>query len=163
MENIFIWMHNTLGVSEETGGKILSSVAAVILTGLVRWTIIFFVHQKTEDSRTRYQWRKGSLAEKHLRHASGRLLTFTPHFAPVVYTSVEDCGVLITLRYLCEPRRRRDTSNAIWEDVLSGFAECDDIDFAYPTQRFYDNSAEGKGQEGVLHRVMIHAVPGGSN
>ncbi|HBH62641.1 MAG TPA: mechanosensitive ion channel protein MscS [Nitrospiraceae bacterium] len=300
MEHIFIWMHTTLGVSEDTSSRILSSVVAVILIGLVRWTIIFSVYQKTEDSRTRYRWRKGSLyilsiilvfivgriwyqgfrdvstylgllsagvaialkdvltnfagwlfifvrqpfqigdririgthmgdvidlrifqftimeigewvhadqhtgriihipngkifgepqinytrgwfeyiwdelpilvtfesnwqkakeilqaigrkhgeylgtlAQEHVRKASGKLLTFTPHLAPVVYTSVEDCGVLITLRYLCEPRRRRDTSNAIWEDVLSRFAECDDIDFAYPTQRFYDNSTEGK-------------------
>jgi hypothetical protein len=83
------------------------------------------------------------MAEKHIRQASGRLLTFTPHSAPVVYTAVEDCGVLLTVRYLCEPKSRRDTSNAIWEDVLSKFAECNDIDFAYPTQRFYDNSIEG--------------------
>ncbi|MEW6601041.1 MAG: mechanosensitive ion channel family protein [Nitrospirota bacterium] len=300
MENIFAWMHNTLGVSHETGGKILASVAAFILIGLIRWTIIFLVYRRTEDSRTRYRWRKGSLytlsiilvfivgriwfqgfqdvstylgllsagvaialrdvltnfagwlfiflrhpfqvgdrikigqhtgdvidtrifqftimeigewvhadqhtgriihipngkifsepqinysrgwfeyiwdelpvlvtfesnwrkakdilqaigrkhgeklsapAEKRLREASGKLITFTPHFAPVTYTSVEDCGVLLTVRYLCEPNRRRDTSNVIWEDILSAFAECDDIDFAYPTQRFYDNSTEGK-------------------
>ncbi|RJR17148.1 MAG: mechanosensitive ion channel family protein [Nitrospiraceae bacterium] len=300
MENIFIWMQSTLGVSGETGGKLLSSLAAIILTGLLRWIIIFIVYQKTEDSHTRYRWRKGSLytlsvilvfivgriwyegfrdvstylgllsagvaialrdvltnfagwififvrqpfqvgdrikighhtgdvidlrifqftimeigewvhadqhtgriihipngkifaepqinytrgwfeyiwdelpvlvtfesnwqrakeileeigrkhgghlgtlAEKHMRQASGRLLTFRPHSEPVVYTSVEDCGVLLTIRYLCEPRKRRNTSNAIWEDVLTGFAEYDDIDFAYPTQRFYDNAAEGK-------------------
>ena len=63
---------------------------------------------------------------------------------PTVYTSVEDSGVLLTLRYLCEPRKRRDTEQAIWEDVLTEFSRCDDIDFAYPTQRFYDNILEGK-------------------
>jgi len=61
-----------------------------------------------------------------------------------VYTSVRDCGVLLTIRYLCDPRRRRSYEESIWEDVLHVFAENDDIDFAYPTQRFYDNLTEGK-------------------
>jgi len=47
------------------------------------------------------------------------------------------------MRYLCEPRKRRGTQAAIWEDILREFAACDDIDFAYPTQRFFDNRAEG--------------------
>ena len=51
---------------------------------------------------------------------------------------------MLTIRYLCEPRRRRGTEQEIWEDILDAFAKHDDIDFAYPTQRFYDNSAEGK-------------------
>lgn len=41
-------------------------------------------------------------------------------------------------------RRRRSSEQAIWEEVLDRFAACDDIDFAYPTQRFYDNVVEGK-------------------
>jgi hypothetical protein len=34
----------------------------------------------------------------------------------------------------------------MWEGILREFARCDDIDFAYPTQRFYDNVREGKPQ-----------------
>jgi hypothetical protein len=45
---------------------------------------------------------------------------------------------------MCGPRERRSIEEKIWEDILIKFAECDDIDFAYPTQRFYDNSTEGK-------------------
>ncbi len=30
------------------------------------------------------------------------------------------------------------------KDVIASFAEHNDIDLAYPTQRFYDNLAEGK-------------------
>jgi small-conductance mechanosensitive channel len=62
----------------------------------------------------------------------------------VVYTSVADSGVLLTIRYLCDPRKRRSTAEEIWEDILERFGECDDIDFAYPTQRFYNNPIEGK-------------------
>jgi hypothetical protein len=61
-----------------------------------------------------------------------------------VYTSVADSGVVLTLRYLCEPRKRRGTEQAVWEDILRALAAADDIDFAYPTQRFYDNRGEGK-------------------
>ncbi len=63
---------------------------------------------------------------------------------PIVYTSVHDSGVLLTVRYLCEPRGRRAAEQAIWEDILTRSPPCDDIDFAYPTQRFYDNRGEGK-------------------
>ena len=55
-----------------------------------------------------------------------------------------DIGVTLTLRFLVDPRRRRSAEAAIWEDILDAFAAADDVDFAYPTQRFYDNAAEGK-------------------
>jgi hypothetical protein len=71
-------------------------------------------------------------------------MIFYSKLTPIVYTSVEDCGVLLTLRYLTEPQRRRGRKQAVWEDILDAFAECDDIDFAYPTQRMYLNLREGK-------------------
>lgn len=63
---------------------------------------------------------------------------------PVVVTSVEDSGVLLTIRYLCEPTRRRGTTERMWEEILTAFGARDDIDFAYPTTRLYSNPAEGK-------------------
>lgn len=63
---------------------------------------------------------------------------------PSVITSVADSGVLLTIRYLCNPRDRRKTTEAIWEAILTEFGVRDDIDFAYPTTRFYGNPAEGK-------------------
>jgi hypothetical protein len=71
-------------------------------------------------------------------------MIFYSKLTPIVYTSVEDCGVLLTLRYLTEPQQRRGRMEAIWEDILRAFARNDDIDFAYPTQRFYVNRTEGK-------------------
>ena len=67
-------------------------------------------------------------------------------YDPIVYTSVQDSGVLLTLRYVCHARRRRATAEEIWEDILTEFAKREDIDFAYPTTRFYHNAAEGKPQ-----------------
>jgi small-conductance mechanosensitive channel len=64
--------------------------------------------------------------------------------SPAVITSVADNGVVLTLRYLCHPRQRRATAEQIWEDVLRAVGASDDIDFAYPTTRLYNNRREGK-------------------
>ncbi len=85
-------------------------------------------------------------ASRRLREAAHRFMIFYDKLTPIVYTSVEDSGVLLTVRYLCKPRHRRDSAATIWEDILAEFAKCNDIDFAYPTQRFYNNPAEGKPQ-----------------
>lgn len=84
------------------------------------------------------------IAEKRVREASKKFMIYFQKLTPIVYTSVRDSGVLLTIRYLCEPRSRRGTEEAIWEEILAEFARYDDIDFAYPTQRFYDNRTEGK-------------------
>jgi small-conductance mechanosensitive channel len=81
-------------------------------------------------------------AREHIRRAAHRYLILYAHLTPVVYTQVESYGVRLTVRYLCEPRRRRSSEAAIWEDVLRTFADNPDVEFAYPTQRFFDRRAE---------------------
>lgn len=88
--------------------------------------------------------RLSKAAEEKVRIAARKFMIFYTHLSPVVYTSIADSGVLLTVRYLCEPRKRRATEEQIAEDILERFGECDDIDFAYPTYRLYDNPAEGK-------------------
>ena len=83
-------------------------------------------------------------AKQRVKKAAEKFMIFYSKLTPIVYTSVKDCGVLLTIRYLCEPRQRRITEQSIWEDILKKFSECQDIDFAYPTTRFYNNAAEGK-------------------
>lgn len=83
-------------------------------------------------------------AERTLRETTKRFLIHYKKFTPVVYTSVRDSGVLLTLRYLTRPRERRGTEQAIWEHILDAFAADEGIDFAYPTQRVYFNPVEGK-------------------
>jgi small-conductance mechanosensitive channel len=83
-------------------------------------------------------------AEKQIKEAAKKFLIFYTKLTPIVYTSVKDSGVMLTLRFMCNPRNRRSIEEKIWEDILTKFAECDDIDFAYPTQRFYNNLTEGK-------------------
>ncbi len=76
-------------------------------------------------------------AARQVERASQRYLIKYPTLTPIVYTSVEHSGVLLTVRYLCGARRRRSTTQSIWEDTLRAFAQHEDIEFAYPTQRFY--------------------------
>jgi small-conductance mechanosensitive channel len=83
-------------------------------------------------------------AERTLKQTSKRFLIHYRKLTPVVYTSVQDSGVLLTVRYLCRPRERRGTAQALWERILDEFLAAGDIDFAYPTQRVYLNPVEGK-------------------
>lgn len=83
-------------------------------------------------------------AKKQIAKASKSYLIEYRYLTPIVYTDVKDSGVNLTVRYLTDPRRRRGTSQIIWERVLDEYAKHDDIDFAYPTIRYYDNPKEGK-------------------
>ncbi len=86
----------------------------------------------------------GKAAEARIRRASRKFMIFYRNLTPIVYTSVKDSGVLLTLRFLIHPRKRRGIDQGIWEDILTEFNKCTDIDFAYPTRRFYRNDIEGK-------------------
>lgn len=83
-------------------------------------------------------------AERQMLKVSRQYLIFYSTLTPAVYTSVREHGVVLTVRYLCHPRRRRGMGQAIWEDILTAFGEADDIAFSYPTIRYYDNALEGK-------------------
>jgi len=87
-------------------------------------------------------------AARQVKRASRKYMIFFQHLTPIVWTDVADSGVVLTLRYICDPRKRRGSATGIWEDVLDAFAACPDIDFAYPTTRYYDNRAEGKAGAG---------------
>jgi len=88
-------------------------------------------------------------AARQVRQAASKYLIRYEHLTPIVWTAVADIGVTLTLRFLTDPRRRRSAEAAIWEEILDAFAATQDIDFAYPTQRFYDNAAEGKPGAGT--------------
>jgi small-conductance mechanosensitive channel len=91
------------------------------------------------------------IAQRHGKSAAELQSTLHARYAvgplgadPVVYTSVRDDGVCLTVRVLCPVRGARPVAEAIWEDILRVVATWDDVDFAYPTTRFYDNRSEGK-------------------
>ena len=82
-------------------------------------------------------------AEKEIFEASKNFMIYYKHLTPIVYTNVKEFGVQLTIRYLCNPRKRRSSENEIWEDILTAFKSHNEIYFAYPTTRFY-KFGEGK-------------------
>ncbi len=87
-------------------------------------------------------------AARQVKRASRKYMILFQHLTPIVWTDVADSGVVLTLRYICDPRKRRGTATIIWEDILDAVAANPDIDFAYPTMRRFNNRAEGKPQAG---------------
>jgi small-conductance mechanosensitive channel len=74
-------------------------------------------------------------AERELLAASQRYLISYKKLTPIVYTRVLPQGIQLTIRYLIEPRKRRGTEHAIWEEVLTEFAKASDVQLAYMTTR----------------------------
>lgn len=87
-------------------------------------------------------------AEEKIRQASQKYMIFYSKLTPIVYTTVKDFGVVLTLRFLCDPRKRRGTEEVIWEEILEKFQQASDIGFAYPTTRFFNNLKEGSPGSG---------------
>lgn len=81
-------------------------------------------------------------AETEIFEASKNFMIYYKHTSPIVYTKVKEFGVLLTIRYLCNPRQRRSSENGMWEDIILRFKSQSDIRFAYPTTRFYKMDEE---------------------
>ena len=76
-------------------------------------------------------------AEQQVKKATKSYLIHYRYLTPIVYTDVKESGVNLTIRHLTNPRQRRKTGQAIWEDVLDRFDEHENIELAYPTMRIY--------------------------
>jgi len=80
--------------------------------------------------------------ENQIRKAAKKYMIYYKELTPIVYTSVVGHGIKLTIRHLCETRKRRNYDEAIWEDILLEFAKIKNIELAYPTTRFYKNTEE---------------------
>lgn len=84
-----------------------------------------------------------SEVEAEIRKAARQFLIFYQNLTPIIYTSVADSGIVLTIRYLTEIRKRRGSSEDIWEAILNSFAAEKSISLAYPTYRVTrDSSSE---------------------
>lgn len=112
-----IWHEIKLRVTFETNWK----KAKTILTKIV----------------TNHQYQINSLTQNQLKESSLKFMLPIESFESKVFTTVEDSGVVFTIRYLCEPKQRRKTEVELWEEILDAFDKESDIQFGYPTQRFF--------------------------
>jgi len=112
----------------------------VLITFESNWKKAKDILQKIADD---YATEHQLAIEKNLREVSQPYLLKVGTITPIVYTAVENSGVMLTIRYLCTPRNRRGSTSLIWEETLLAFAKEPEIDLAYPTQRFYSTSDKG--------------------
>ena len=54
---------------------------------------------------------------------------------PRVFLTVRESGVLLTGRLLSEAHSLREVEESVWKALLRAFAQHDDINLAYPTER----------------------------
>lgn len=67
---------------------------------------------------------------EHIQNVAERYMLQTGKITPIIYTSVRGSTILLTIRYLCEPRKRRDSTHTIWEKVLISFSQQPEIELA---------------------------------
>jgi small-conductance mechanosensitive channel len=67
---------------------------------------------------------------EHIQNVTERYMLQTGKITPIIYTSVRGSTILLTIRYLCEPRKRRDSTHTIWEKVLISFSQHPEIELA---------------------------------
>jgi len=113
----------------------------VMITFESNWEEAKDILQKIADEHSQ---KVSANAKAKIKEASKQYMIYYNMLTPIIYTSIVASGVLLTMRLLVEPHKRRNCEHAIWEDILKEFAKHKDIDYAYPTQRFYNHLAESK-------------------
>jgi small-conductance mechanosensitive channel len=71
-------------------------------------------------------------ARKEIHHLSREFLVHYSILTPFVYVRIMENGIQLTLRYLCEVRKRRGSEHALAVSILDAFMEHGGIEFAYP-------------------------------
>jgi small-conductance mechanosensitive channel len=72
-----------------------------------------------------------------IKEMANKYLIQYSKLTPITYINIKDSGVEITLRYLTEIKDRRNSEDFITRTMLEAFTKEEDIDFAYPTIRYY--------------------------
>ena len=125
----------TNGVANYTHGpKFIWNEIPILVTFESNWEKAKGVLQEIAG---KYDISQDESVAREFESASRRFFLKYGELSPIVYTSVKDSGVLLTVRYLCKPRERRGSAQTLWEDILRAFAQHEDINLAYPTTRFY--------------------------
>ncbi|MDP8211680.1 MAG: mechanosensitive ion channel family protein [Candidatus Zapsychrus exili] len=115
----FIWNEIPLLITFESdwkrGKEIITSHAESLAEGMEHE-----VRRKIEVMRNRYMIYYGKLS-------------------PIVYVSIKDSGVELTVRYLVEAKKRRSTQDYLCQKILEDFEKEPNVTFAYPTYRIVKN------------------------
>ena len=66
-------------------------------------------------------------AQQKAFREKAKAYVIAPTLTPTVYTSIEEKGILLTIRHLCDPRHRRNIEEKISENILEAFHQHSDI------------------------------------
>lgn len=83
-------------------------------------------------------------AEKVFRKAKQDHLIVYKQFTPMIFTKITERGVQLSMRYLCDPKKRRMFEHAITESILERLGPENNIRLAYPTSTV------------LLHQDKVH-------
>ena len=86
--------------------------------------------------------------KRQIELMQGRYAIHYEHLNPIVYTAVVDNGIALTLRHLTPVRHRRMIENRLAENILRLFIPHEDIEFAYPTTRFFRDKKDIQPDKG---------------
>jgi len=95
--------------------------------------VLSVAQENAEENKDRMNKLISKMSDKYMVHYK--------RLTPYVYVSIKDSGVLLTLRYLTEAKKRRGSVDELSQLILQGFAEEAKIDLAYPTTRFFQPSS----------------------
>ena len=99
-------------------------------------------------------------AADFLQKRPSRMLISYGTVTATVYTSVLDHGICLSMRFLTDPRRRRQFHQVLWEGVLDLISNEPDIQLAYPTQRLVGFERECPASAGTPTRAYRELVEG---
>jgi len=75
------------------------------------------------------------LVKHKIEDMTRRYMIYYEKLTPIVYVNIKDSGVLLTLRYLTEAKKRRSTQDFLCQSILSDFEKEENVNFAYTTYR----------------------------
>ncbi|MCH7397610.1 mechanosensitive ion channel family protein [Belliella sp. DSM 107340] len=81
-----------------------------------------------EIFRKEYKGIQIALKRAHKEH----FISFT-QYTPTIYAKIHEKGIQLSLRYLCNPRKRRFFEHLITESILDRFREEQNVKIVYPT------------------------------
>lgn len=138
------WVFTQAVANYTHGPRLIWNEIPAVITFESNWSKAKKILQNLADA---YHSQENTAVDSEFELATKQFLLKYNKLTPTVYTSVKDHGVQLTIRYLSQPRKRRDSTEYFWEAILNVFAENSDIQLAYPTHRIISNSINHFGQD----------------
>lgn len=109
----FIWNEQTIYITLDSDYKKVKSILTQLLN-----------HHLKDEIKS---------AEAEFKKARDKHMIIYNQFTPAIFIEIMERGVQVSMRYLCNPRRKRLVEHALAESILERFSTEENIQLAYPT------------------------------